>query len=301
MGKSGQELMKDADTALYRAKAEGGNCYRLFEPSMDAALRGRQALELDCWDALEHDQFALVYQPQVDLTTGRITGVETLLRWNHPTRGPISPVEFIPVVEDTGMIEILGAWVLREACIEVAHWPGELKVAVNVSPIQFQRGDLVKTVEEALRVSNLPPERLDLEITESLFVTQNAAVTTAVNALRAMGVSFSLDDFGTGYSSLSYLRHFPVNKIKIDKSFVQGIPQDRQALAVIRAVSTLAQNLGIRMNAEGIEEEAQVHLLRMLGCNEGQGYFFSKPKPAADILKMVESESTPALLQRVAS
>src|SRR5262249_6174032 len=158
----------------------------------------------------------------------------------------------------------------------------------NVSPVQFQRGDLVKTVQEALEMSRLPAERLDLEITESLFVTQNAAVNSAVSALRRLGVSFSLDDFGTGYSSLSYLRKFPVNKIKIDKSFVQGIPQDREALAIIRAVSTLAQNLGIRLNAEGIEEEAQVHLLRMVGCTEGQGYFFSKPRPAADIVAMVE-------------
>jgi diguanylate cyclase (GGDEF)-like protein len=290
LGKSALELMKNADTALYRAKADGGNCYRTFEPQMNAALRARQALELDCWDALEHGQFSLVYQPQVDLNDGHMTGVEALLRWNHPKRGWVSPVDFIPVAEDTGMIELLGAWVLKEACTTVANWPGDLKIAVNVSPVQFQRGDLVAAVSEALRSSNLPPDRLDLEITESLFVTPKGAVTTAIDTLRRMGVKFSLDDFGTGYSSLSYLRKFPVNKIKIDKSFVQGIPQDREALAVIRAVATLAQNLGIRMNAEGIEEEPQVHLLRMLGCTEGQGYFFGKPQSADDIAKRIEAE-----------
>ncbi len=294
LGKSALELMKNADTALYRAKAEGGNCFRTFEPSMNAALRARQALELDCWDAFEHGQFSLVYQPQVDLSDGHMIGVEALLRWNHPKRGWVSPVDFIPVAEDTGMIELLGAWVLKEACRTVANWPGELKIAVNVSPVQFQRGDLVAAVNEALRVSNLPPERLDLEITESLFVTPKNTVSDAIDALRRIGVKFSLDDFGTGYSSLSYLRKFPVNKIKIDKSFVQGIPQDREALAVIRAVATLAQNLGIRMNAEGIEEEPQVHLLRMLGCTEGQGYFFGKPMSADDIARRIDAETNKA-------
>jgi diguanylate cyclase (GGDEF)-like protein/PAS domain S-box-containing protein len=293
LGKSALELMKNADTALYRAKAEGGNCFRAFEPSMNASLRARQALELDCWDALEHRQFSLAYQPQVNLADGRFTGVEALLRWNHPKRGAVSPAEFIPVAEDTGMIELLGAWVLREACATVAHWPGDLKVAVNVSPVQFQRGDLVAAVSEALRESNLPPDRLDLEITESLFVTPKGSVKSAIEALRRIGVSFSLDDFGTGYSSLSYLRKFPVNKIKIDKSFVQGIPQDREALAVIRAVAALAQNLGIRMNAEGVEEESQVHLLKMLGCTEGQGYLFGKPQPAEEIAKLVAAQIAP--------
>jgi EAL domain-containing protein (putative c-di-GMP-specific phosphodiesterase class I) len=196
------------------------------------------------------------------------------------------------------MIEFLGAWVLREACTMVASWPGDLKVAVNISPVQFQRGDLVGAVTEALKESNLPPDRLDLEITESLFVSQNSNVKDAIEALRRIGVSFSLDDFGTGYSSLSYLRKFPVNKIKIDRSFVQGIPQDREALAIIRAVATLAQNLGIRMNAEGIEEQPQVHLLRMLGCTEGQGYFFGKPQPAEEIARRAGAEATPTATQR---
>jgi len=179
---NGQDLMKNADTALYRAKAEGGNCYRVFEPSMDARLRARQELELDCWDALKRDEFEIYYQPQVDLSEGRITGVEALLRWKHPTRGFVSPVDFIPVAEDTGMIEMLGAWVLKKACSDVVSWPGELKVAVNVSPVQFQRGNLVKTVSEALTASGLPPDRLDLEITESLFVSKNATISAAVGA-----------------------------------------------------------------------------------------------------------------------
>ena len=281
-------LIKNAETAHRRAKTAGGNVSMFFDPKLDLGLRARQSLEMDMRDALDRDEFSVVYQPQVDLASSEVVGVEALVRWQHPQRGPISPVEFIPVAEDTGLVELLGAFVLRRACEDAASWAKPIKVAVNVSPIQFTRGDLVGRVNAALRSSGLPPSRLDLEITESLFINESSQIAAVTDALRAMGISFSLDDFGTGYSSLNYLLKFRVQKIKLDKSFISGLPHDQDSIAIVRAVCALAGDLGIRINAEGVETPEQTNSLRLLGCMEGQGYLFSKPQPALEIARMLQ-------------
>ena len=282
------QVMKNADTALFRAKASGGNIYKIYSAEMDGRLKARQALELDLWDAFERNQFEVHYQPQVDLVRGELVGVEALVRWRHPRRGFVSPAEFIPVAEAVGLIEPLGAFVLHDACAAVARWPKHIKLAVNVSPLQFTRGDVLATVRSALASSGLPPAQLDLEITESLFLNENRSILDALEALRAMGLSFSIDDFGTGYSSLSYIRKFPVQKLKIDRSFVVGLPFDKASVAIVGAITALAQNLGIRVNAEGVETPDQAASLRLLGCAEGQGYLFGRPRPAAEMLSMLE-------------
>jgi diguanylate cyclase (GGDEF)-like protein len=284
-------LMKNADAALYRAKANGGGTFRVFDESIGAAIRERRELEVELWDAFERNEFEVFYQPQVDLADRRIIGVEALLRWRHPERGYVPPTEFVPVAEAVGLIEPLGRWILRQACREVARWPASVKVAVNVSPAQFIKGNLVAIVEEALAQSHLPADRLNLEITESLFLQENRVIAETVGKLRALGVTFSIDDFGTGYSSLSYLRKFPVQKIKIDRSFVSELPGDAESLAIVRAVCTLAQGTDIVVNAEGIETEEQAVALRLIGCGEGQGYLFGKPQPASGILRLVEDQT----------
>jgi diguanylate cyclase (GGDEF)-like protein len=282
------QVMKNADTALYRAKASGGNAYAVYAAEMDSRLRARQALEVDLWDAFEGNQFEVHYQPQVELARGDIVGVEALVRWRHPKRGFVPPAEFIPVAEAVGLIEPLGAFVLEEACAAVARWPKQLKVAVNVSPIQFARGDLVAAVRSALASSGLPAAQLDLEITESLFLNENRAIAERIESLRALGVSFSIDDFGTGYSSLSYIRKFPVQKLKIDRSFVTGLPHDRESVAIVGAIAALAQNLGIRVNAEGVETPEQAAALRLLGCSEGQGFLYGRPRAAPEMRSILE-------------
>jgi diguanylate cyclase (GGDEF)-like protein len=294
------ELVKNADAALYSAKSDGGNRVRTFDPTMDAQLRARQALEIESWDALSNGEFEVYYQPQVDLTDNRIVGVEALLRWRHPQRGFVSPLEFIRVAESTGLIEQLGAWAMRTSCKEVATWPVPLKLAVNVSPVQFARGDLVRTIKDALAESKLAPDRLQIEITESLFAMQSPSVAEMVQAIRRMGVTFALDDFGTGYSSLGYLQTFPVDKIKIDKSFVDGILSSPVPVAVVKALATLAESLNIRLNAEGIEQVSQAHALRNLGCVEGQGYLFSKPLSAADMRHLLKDIDLSARLHAAA-
>jgi diguanylate cyclase (GGDEF)-like protein len=282
-------LIKNAETAHRRAKTAGGNVSMFFDPKLDLGLRARQSLEMDMRDALDRDEFSVVYQPQVDLASREIIGVEALVRWQHPERGPISPVEFIPLAEDTGLVEPLGAFVLRRACEDAAAWAQPIKVAVNVSPIQFTRGDLVARVNAALQSSGLPPSRLDLEITESLFINESSQIATVTDALRGMGISFSLDDFGTGYSSLNYLLKFRVQKIKLDKSFITGLPHDHESVAIVRAVCALAGDLGIRINAEGVETAEQMNSLRLLGCKEAQGYLFSKPIAAVEIARILET------------
>ena len=283
-------LMKNADAALYRAKAAGGNAYRLFDESIETAIRARRELEVELWDAFDRDEFQVFYQPQVSLADRSITGVEALLRWWHPKRGYVSPAEFVPVAEAVGLIAPLGLWILEKACAEVARWPLPIKLAVNVSPVQFVKGDLAASVEAALARSGLPPERLGLEITESLLLEENRAIGEMIARLRARGVSFAIDDFGTGYSSLAYLRKFPVEKIKIDQSFVRGLPHDSDSAAIVRAVCTLAEGLSIAVNAEGIETEEQALALRLSGCGEGQGYLFGRPQPAARIVEMLQAQ-----------
>ena len=239
-------VLQRADTALYASKANGGNRLASFEPGMAAGLAKRQNLESELWEAFERRDFELYYQPQVDLSDERLTGFEALLRWHHPRLGFISPAEFVPVAEASGLIQRLGAWVLEEACATAAAWPPSIKLAVNVSPVQFARGDLVTTIAHALARSGLPAERLELEITESVLLQENHGVRRTIDAVRGMGVNFALDDFGTGYSSLTYIHKFPISKIKIDRSFVSEIPLSQEAAAIISAVAALARSLDIR-------------------------------------------------------
>lgn len=281
------ELLRRADTALHRAKRDGGNRWMGFVAGMLAGLEARQDLELALWGAFERGEFEVFYQPQVDLSTGTIVGVEALLRWYRPGVGYIPPSEFVAVAETIGLIRPLGEWVLRTACADAATWPEAIRLAVNVSSLQFTRGDLVATVDAALAASRLPAGRLELEITESLLMTENTSATAQIQALSAAGVRFALDDFGTGYSSLGYIARFPINKIKLDRSFISGIPYDDRAVAVVRAVGLLANDIGVQLNAEGIETAEQFEFLWRLGFNEGQGHLFAKAMPSELLAQML--------------
>jgi diguanylate cyclase (GGDEF)-like protein/PAS domain S-box-containing protein len=276
-------LLKSADMALYLAKANGRGTFRFFEPAMDARLQERRRLELDLRRALANAEFELYYQPLVDAQSSRIIGFEALLRWNHPDRGLVSPADFIPLAEEIGLIVPLGEWVLREACREAASWPGRVKVAVNLSPVQFRNPTLLHTVVSALGASGLSPLRLELEITESVLLHDSAATLTLLHQLRGLGVRIAMDDFGTGYSSLSYLRSFPFDKIKIDRSFVRELGEKADCLAIVRAVAGLGASLGITTTAEGIETPEQLDQVRAQGCTEVQGYLFSRPRPASEV------------------
>jgi diguanylate cyclase (GGDEF)-like protein/PAS domain S-box-containing protein len=282
-GDTSEELMRNADMALYRAKSDGGGVHRFFEREMDRQAQKRRDMELDLRRAFANGEFELHYQPLVDIAADRISGFESLLRWRHPQRGMISPADFIPVAEDIGLIVALGEWVLREACTEAAKWPADVKVAVNLSPVQFRSRNLVQVVISALAHSGLSPRRLELEITESLFLAETEANLAILHQLRELGVSISMDDFGTGYSSLSYLRSFPFDKIKIDRSFVKDLAQRSDCVAIVRAISGLGRSLNITTTAEGVETVDQLDWLRAEGCNEVQGFLFSAAKPAAEI------------------
>ncbi|MBB5047836.1 diguanylate cyclase (GGDEF)-like protein/PAS domain S-box-containing protein [Rhodopseudomonas rhenobacensis] len=282
-GEDGEELLRNADMALYRAKAEGGGTHHFFEREMDRQAQKRRDMEIDLRRAFAKGEFELHYQPLVNLAEDRITGFESLLRWRHPVRGMISPADFIPVAEDIGLIVGLGEWVLRQACAEAVKWPADIKVAVNLSPVQFRCRSLVQVVIAALAQSGLSPTRLELEITESLFLADTDANLATLHQLRELGVRISMDDFGTGYSSLSYLRSFPFDKIKIDRSFVQDLAQRPDCLAIVRAISGLGRSLNITTTAEGVETLDQLDWLRAEGCNEVQGFLFSAARPSADI------------------
>jgi diguanylate cyclase (GGDEF)-like protein len=283
-----ETLMRDADIALYLAKTEGGGRVRFFEPEMDARIHVRRLLELDLQGAITRNEFELYYQPLVSLITDKIIGFEALLRWHHPVRGLVSPMDFIPVAEETGMIVVIGEWVLHTACFEAENWPDDITVAVNLSPVQFKKGDLVGTVQAALAASGLRPGRLELEITESVFLRDTVGTLTALRQLRAMGIGVALDDFGTGYSSLSYLHRFPFSKIKIDQSFVRDLMTNNESMSIIRAVTGLGKSLGIRTIAEGVETLEQLGRLRREGCDEAQGYLFSRPRPASEVPALIE-------------
>ncbi|QIO32878.1 bifunctional diguanylate cyclase/phosphodiesterase [Bradyrhizobium sp. 1(2017)] len=287
-GNNPDELLKNADLALYRAKADGRGTYRFFETGMDARAQARRLLEMDLRAALQRDEFEAYYQPIRDVASGRVVAFEALLRWNHPQRGLIAPINFIPVAEETGLIVQLGEFVLRCACTDAATWPDDVDVAVNLSPVQFKSPNLIASVTEALAVSGLDARRLELEITESVLLQNSEATLTTLHELRAMGVRISLDDFGTGYSSLSYLRSFPFDKIKIDRSFVSELATREDSMAIIRAVTGLGRSLGIVTTAEGVENDAQLELLRREGCTQAQGYLFSKPRPASEVAMMLE-------------
>jgi diguanylate cyclase (GGDEF)-like protein/PAS domain S-box-containing protein len=288
-GISTDQLLKNADIALSLAKVEGGSTVRFFEPEMDTRIQLRRTQEIDLRTAIARSEFKVYYQPLVNLSTGRITAFEALLRWDHPTRGLVSPSEFIPLAEETGMILAIGAWVLRTACFEAKNWPSDIHIAVNLSPKQFHKGDLVAVVREALDLSELRPERLEVEITESVLLQDSASVIGALDQLRALGISIALDDFGTGYSSLSYLRTFPFNKIKIDQGFIRDLTQDDEARSIVRAVTSLGRDLHMTTVAEGVESLEQLNKLRDEGCMEVQGYIFSRPRPATEISALIKS------------
>jgi diguanylate cyclase (GGDEF)-like protein len=287
-GASYETLMRDADIALYLAKTEGGGRVRFFEAEMDSRIHIRRLLELDLQVAISRKEFELYYQPLVSLITDKIIGFEALLRWHHPVRGLVSPMDFIPVAEETGMIVTIGEWVLHTACFEAENWPDDITVAVNLSPVQFKKGDLVGTVQAALAASGLRPDRLELEITESVFLRDTVGTLTALRQLRAMGIGVALDDFGTGYSSLSYLHSFPFSKIKIDQSFVRDLMTNHESMSIVRAVTGLGKSLGIKTIAEGVETREQLDKLRDKGCDEVQGYFFSRPRPASEVPALIE-------------
>jgi diguanylate cyclase (GGDEF)-like protein len=296
-----ETIMKCADLALYRAKEEGRGRFCFFEAEMDVRARTRRLLELDLRSALALHQFEVYYQPLVSAGTGKVSGFEALLRWNHPERGMVSPAVFIPVAEEIGLITAIGAWVLERACADAASWSGNLKVAVNLSPEQFRGQGLLNEVEHALAASGLDPSRLELEITESTLIRDDAVVLSTLHALRSLGTRIAMDDFGTGYSSLSYLRRFPFDKIKIDQSFVRGMIDQADCLAIVRAVIGLGRSLGIAVNAEGVETSDQLDALRLEGCGELQGFLFSKPRPGDAVADMVTNAAVVARMLEDAS
>ncbi|MGX1349426.1 diguanylate cyclase (GGDEF)-like protein [Bradyrhizobium elkanii] len=288
-GTTGEKLLKNADVALYRAKMEGRGTWRFFEPAMDASLQRRRALELDLREAMAKDEFSLYYQPLYDLHLDRICGFEALLRWHHPKRGMVSPDQFIPIAEEIGLIGPLGEWVLNRACEQATTWPGEMKLAVNVSAVQFRDADFIDVVVNALAASKLSPRRLELEITESVFLANSNETLATLHKLKAQGLRIALDDFGTGYSSLSYLRSFPFDKLKIDKSFVRDATATHGSKSIVRAVISLGRSLGMTTIAEGIETVEQLDHMRAEGCNEAQGFLLSHPVPVTEIaVKILE-------------
>jgi diguanylate cyclase (GGDEF)-like protein len=280
-------LLKSADLAMYAAKAAGRRTHRFFEPSMETEANERRALELDLRTAIAERGFELHYQPLVDLRSNAVTGCEALLRWWHPVRGMVSPADFIPVAEETGLIEEIGAWVLRTACAEATTWPDHIRIAVNVSPVQFRSQALSLKVAAALAETGLDPRRLELEITEAVLIADDDAALVALNQLRALGVHIALDDFGTGYSSLSYLQRFPFDKIKIDRTFVNELTRGTGSASIIKAVVSIAADRNMVTTAEGVETEEQRLAVQALGCTQMQGYLFSAPRRAKDVRGML--------------
>jgi diguanylate cyclase (GGDEF)-like protein len=276
-------LLKNADMALYGAKADGRGTYRFFEPEMDARMKARRELEMDLRKALANNEFELYYQPLVTFQNNEISALEALVRWNHPTRGMISPADFIPIAEETGLIIPLGEWVMTTACRETSKWPDHVKVAVNVSPAQLKSRNFMKMVLTALSDTNMSANRLQIEITESVLMQNTFSTLETLHALRKLGVQIAMDDFGTGYSSLSYLRSFPFDKIKIDRSFIQDLSNGAEPLAIVHAVAGLAKCLHITSTAEGVETQQQFDTLQAIGCTEMQGYLFSCAKPAKEV------------------
>jgi diguanylate cyclase (GGDEF)-like protein len=297
-GADGETLLRNADLALYRAKEAGRGTFAFFEESLNQRAQQRRQLETDLRLALDHGQLELHYQPLFDLEHNRICSFEALLRWNHPKLGQIAPGEFIPVAEDTGLIVPIGAWVIREACAQAAHWPEHIRIAVNVSPVQFHRGALHDTILRALAVSSLAPGRLEVEITESIFLEGSDATLKLLHSLRSLGVRVALDDFGTGYSSLSYLQSFPFDKLKIDRSFIHNLLTREGASAIVRAITELAHALNIETTAEGVEETAQLMELRAHGCSSVQGFLFAEPMTLADVDRLFSEDG--GALQNVA-
>ncbi len=289
---SADNLLKNADMALYRAKSDGRGTWRFFEPDMAVKAQERRSLELELRHALENGAFKIFYQPLVNLRTKRISTCEALLRFPHPERGMIPPSEFIPIAEEMGLIIDMGKWVLRHACIEAAQWPEQVKVAVNLSPIQFKRGDVVRDVREALQAAGIAPHRLEVEITETVLLQDTQATRLALSQLRELGVRISLDDFGTGYSSLSYLHSFPLQKVKIDRSFLEGLGTGDRPITLLHGVARLSAELGMSVVVEGVETEEQLALISAeSGIEEAQGYLFSPPIPGRQIRKLLAASA----------
>jgi diguanylate cyclase (GGDEF)-like protein len=289
---SADNLLKNADMALYRAKSDGRGTWRFFEPDMAVKAQERRSLELELRHALENGAFKIFYQPLVNLRTKRISTCEALLRFPHPERGMIPPSEFIPIAEEMGLIIDMGKWVLRHACIEAAQWPEQVKVAVNLSPIQFKRGDVVRDVREALQAAGIAPHRLEVEITETVLLQDTQATRLALSQLRELGVRISLDDFGTGYSSLSYLHSFPLQKVKIDRSFLEGLGTGDRPITLLHGVARLSAELGMSVVVEGVETEEQLELISAeSGIEEAQGYLFSPPIPGRQIRKLLAASA----------
>ncbi|HTW26941.1 MAG TPA: EAL domain-containing protein [Acetobacteraceae bacterium] len=282
-GYAPDDLLKRADMALYSAKADGRGCFRFFERELETQIQARHRTELDLREALAAGQLDIHYQPIINVESGRIIAFEALVRWHHPNRGLVLPNEFIPLSEDIGLIQPIGDWVLHRACRDAIGWPPEIKVSVNVSPVQFRTHSVVPSVVAALRESGLAPGRLVLEITESVMIEDIVTAVATLRELKSYGIGISLDDFGTGYSFLSHLRSFPFDKIKIDRSFIAELGQKPDCTAIVRSVTGLCRSLNLEATAEGVETEAQMQLLRDEKCTDVQGFLFSRPRPAADI------------------
>jgi diguanylate cyclase (GGDEF)-like protein len=286
---SADTLLKNADMALYRAKADGRGTWCFFRDEMAKTVEMRRTLELDLRTALANEAFEIYYQPLVNLATGKITTCEALLRWNHPERGPVSPADIIPVAEDMGLIIDLGRWIMRKACMECMKWPEQVSVAVNLSPLQFRQRDVTEDIRYALEVSGLPAHRLEIEITEGALLHNTQSNHDALQQIRALGVRISLDDFGTGYSSLSYLHNFPLQKVKIDRSFLENIDDDKP-LMLLRGVARLSADLGMAVVVEGVETYEQLNLIAADNTvTEAQGYLFSRPVPSVQVRKLLNA------------
>jgi diguanylate cyclase (GGDEF)-like protein len=286
-GKTPNDVLKHADVALYRAKKAGPRTIRFFEPSDDASARERRALQLDLETAIEKDELFLVYQPFLDLRESRITGFEALLRWRHPVRGVLSPLEFIALAEESGLIHPIGDWVVRRACQTLAQWPANIRVAVNVSAVQFQNANILQTFVKALADSRVAPGRLEIEITESILLSKYDSAASVLNSLLELGVTVALDDFGTGYSSLTYLRRLPFSRIKIDQSFVRDMLVQPDSAAIVKSVIALARDLRIGVVAEGVESTGQLDYLRQANCDEVQGYLIGRAVQPKDVLALL--------------
>jgi diguanylate cyclase (GGDEF)-like protein len=291
-GKSADDLLMAADLALYAVKATGRGTFQFFHKSMTQELSDRRQIELDLREAIERQQLELHYQPIIDLQREVVTGFEALARWRHPAKGLIPPGIFIPVAEDSGLIIRLGEWALAEACREAARWPAGLKVAVNLSPVQFSTPNLIERIKAILDETGLAPDRLELEITERIFLENSASTLSVLHRLKALGVRIAMDDFGTGYSSLSYLRSFPFDKIKVDRAFVSDLAEGSQHPVIVQAVVSIARALGMTATAEGVETIEQQRSLTALGCDEAQGYLFGWPVPIEKVPEVVAQWTT---------
>jgi diguanylate cyclase (GGDEF)-like protein len=285
-GLSPDKLLRNADLALYRAKGDGRGTFRFFEPAMDLQMQTRRIMEQDLRKALPAGEFELYYQPVVNLASNEISGFEALIRWNHPQQGLVSPGTFIPLAEEIGFIVPLGEWVIRQACATAARWPGDGRVAINISAVQFRNPGLLQVIIGALATSGLQPTRLEIEITETVLLQNKEATLAVLHQLRELGVRIALDDFGTGYSSLTYLQSFPFDKIKIDRSFVKDITENTGSLNIVRAVAALANGMGMTATAEGVETREQLDTITSEGCTEMQGFLFSRPLPAREIERL---------------